>query len=315
MSVIKIICGSKLMENSDVNIQRLRMEWIDIVKDLYAGTIGGVAGIIAGHPLDTIKVRLQTECHRSKRSTILESFRSISQTEGFRGFYKGLLSPIISNAPINAIVFAVYGQASRSLLAYSSAEENATLSPLQQCLAGSMAGMFQVLFAAPSELVKIQMQVKTATSSKNYSSITCAREIMKAHGLYNGLYRGWQLTMLRDVPAFGSYFFTYDVIKSFLSNNEPKQETTFTLLLAGGLAGSLSWMITQPVDVVKTLAQSQPLDNQMHPMALVRHHLKLEGPKFLTKGFRATVLRAFPVSAVTFLVYERTMQFMIKTTK
>ncbi|OQS06145.1 mitochondrial carnitine/acylcarnitine carrier protein [Thraustotheca clavata] len=276
------------------------MEWIDIFKDLYAGTVGGVAGIIAGHPLDTIKVRMQTQSHTSKRSSVVQSFQSIARTEGIRGFYKGMVSPIVSNAPINAAVFAIYGQTSRLL---SSGE---TLSPGQQFLAGAMSGLAQVIFSAPAELVKIQMQVDTHARHK--SSFECARRILKKHGLSRGLYHGWQLTVLRDVPAFGSYFFTYELAKEYLSDDA--MPTTMTLLLAGGIAGSMSWVLTQPIDVVKTLAQSQRFEEHLTTRTLIKHHLRLEGPQFLTKGFTATVLRAFPVSAVTFLVYERTMEYL-----
>ena len=34
-----------------------------VVKDLTAGTLGGVAGIVVGQPLDTAKVRLQAKPH------------------------------------------------------------------------------------------------------------------------------------------------------------------------------------------------------------------------------------------------------------
>jgi len=282
------------------------MEWVEIVKDLNAGTIGGVAGIMAGHPLDTIKVKLQTQCHTMKSQGALASFRHIAQSEGVRGFYKGMLSPIISNAPINAVVFAVYGQISRVI---QESTKSTSLTPSQQFLAGAAAGMCQVAFAAPAELVKITMQVGKETAST--SSIQCAKEIARRHGVYKGLYRGWQLNMMRDVPAFGIYFFTYDVAKTALTKNESDNETTLNLLLAGGVAGSMSWMVTQPIDVVKTLVQSQPFSaNQKSAADIVRHQLQLEGPQFFMKGFAATMMRAFPVSAVTFLVYERTMELM-----
>ncbi|KDO28283.1 hypothetical protein SPRG_06334 [Saprolegnia parasitica CBS 223.65] len=273
------------------------MEWIDIVKDLCAGTVGGVAGIVAGHPLDTIKVRLQTQ---AQRGSVVAAFRSIAAKEGFRGFYKGMVSPIVSNAPINAVVFAIYGQASRALAG------DAPLSPGQQYLAGALAGLAQVTFSAPAELVKIQMQVDTRTSAS--SSFACARQIVRQHGVSRGLYHGWQLTILRDVPAFGSYFFTYEVAKEMLSDG--KDASTMTLLLAGGIAGSMSWILTQPVDVLKTLVQSQRLDAMTSIQSVFQDNLQRDGPRFLTKGFTATVLRAFPVSAVTFLVYERTMEMM-----
>ncbi|KAF0696803.1 Aste57867_12465 [Aphanomyces stellatus] len=277
------------------------MEWIDVVKDLNAGTIGGVSGIVAGHPLDTIKVRLQTQ---AQTSSIFRTFQSIVHTEGALGLYKGILSPIVSNAPINAVVFAVYGQASR-FLSSSSAVDGNSLTPLQQCCAGSMAGFFQVAFSSPAELVKITMQVNT-TASKD-SAFACARDLVRRYGVYRGLYRGWQLTMMRDVPAFGSYFFAYDVMKGALTNGDPDQETTLSLLLAGGIAGSVSWMLTHPIDVIKTLVQSQP-EPAKSIRDVIHANLKSQGPRFLLKGFGATTARAFPVSAVTFLVYERVMQ-------
>ncbi|KAG9408526.1 hypothetical protein AC1031_020384 [Aphanomyces cochlioides] len=277
------------------------MEWIEIVKDLNAGTIGGVAGIVAGHPLDTIKVMLQTQSP-TNRLGFLGSCQALAASEGVKGFYKGMLSPIVSNAPINAVVFAVYGQMSRLL-----ADENNKMTPAQQLIAGATAGLFQVSFAAPAELVKITMQVHKYPS--NYSSLTCFRDILKAEGI-RGVYRGTTLQVLRDVPAFGSYFYSYEVLKDAFTGGQPDNETTTNLLMAGGLAGSLSWMVTQPVDVVKTLVQSQPANAQRTTIELVRHHLALEGPRFLLKGFGATILRAFPVSAVTFLVYERTMQYL-----
>lgn len=33
----------------------------DIAKDLTAGTVGGVAQLVVGHPFDTIKVKLQSQ--------------------------------------------------------------------------------------------------------------------------------------------------------------------------------------------------------------------------------------------------------------
>ncbi|KDO16287.1 hypothetical protein SPRG_18179 [Saprolegnia parasitica CBS 223.65] len=151
------------------------------------------------------------------------------------------------------------------------------------------------------------MQVNNYPST--YSSITCAKDIWASQGM-KGLYRGWQLNMLRDVPAFGSYFYSYELLKHWLTDGCAENETTMNLLLAGGSAGSISWMVTQPIDVVKTLVQSQPATSPLSALDVVKHHYKLEGAGFLFRGFGATILRAFPVSAVTFLVYERSMQYM-----
>ncbi|EPB68254.1 hypothetical protein ANCCEY_12660 [Ancylostoma ceylanicum] len=58
--------------------------------DFFAGCLGGAAGVLAGHPLDTIKVRLQTQNSASKlyRGT-WHCFKMIIQKEGVHGLYKG----------------------------------------------------------------------------------------------------------------------------------------------------------------------------------------------------------------------------------
>ena len=84
----------------------------NILKDLAAGTIGGCAGILAGQPFDTIKVRLQSQPIDAYRNTF-HCLRSTVVNEGFFSLYKGMLSPLVGNAPINAVVFGAYGNAMR----------------------------------------------------------------------------------------------------------------------------------------------------------------------------------------------------------
>ncbi|KAG3236417.1 hypothetical protein PI124_g18577 [Phytophthora idaei] len=277
------------------------MEWLDIAKDLNAGTIGGVAGIVAGHPLDTVKVQLQTS--REASAGVLRTLHRVVGSEGAAGLYRGLLSPILSNAPINAVVFGVQGQVVRGLQ-----RDDALLSSTQHFMAGSSAGLVQVIFAAPSEHVKIQLQ--TGAMGAEHSSLVAGRIMLRRYGART-LFKGWQVCLLRDVPAFGAYFCGYEATKRWLTDGESENETDLKLMMAGGIAGMLSWMVSMPQDVVKSCVQSQSLEGkQMTMTQIARSRMQQEGPGFFFKGFSATMLRAFPVSAVTFLVYEKTMQFM-----
>ena len=72
----------------------------------------------------------------------------------------------------------------------------------------------------------------------------------------------------------------------------------------------MSWLLLQPVDVVKTCVQSLHPEDKQTIGQVVRRHLDAEGPGFFMRGFAATMLRTFPVSAVTFLVYENCMDFL-----
>ncbi|KAG6614983.1 Mitochondrial Carrier (MC) Family [Phytophthora cinnamomi] len=278
------------------------MSWLDVAKDLNAGTIGGVAGIIAGHPLDTIKVQLQTS--RGSGSGVLRTLRRVVGSEGAAGLYRGLLSPILSNAPINAVIFGVQGQSVRAL--QSTQNQSGPLTNSQHFVAGSAAGLVQVVFAAPSEHVKIQLQ--TGAIGAEHSSIAAARTILRRYGM-STLFRGWEVCLLRDVPSFGVYFCCYEATKRALTNGNSDNETDWKLMTAGGIAGMLSWAVCMPLDVVKSCVQGQSLEGkQMTMTEVARTRMRQEGPWFFFKGFGATMVRAFPVSAVTFLVYEKTMQ-------
>ncbi|KAL3663307.1 hypothetical protein V7S43_011716 [Phytophthora oleae] len=276
------------------------MSWLDVARDLNAGTISGVAGIIAGHPLDTIKVQLQTSSETSVG--VLRTLRRVTSSEGAAGLYRGVLSPILSNAPINAVIFGVQGQAVRIM----QTKEDTQLSNTQHFTAGCAAGLVQVVFAAPSEHVKIQLQ--TGAMGKQHSSLKTAKTIFRRYGVKT-LFKGWEICLLRDVPSFGAYFCCYEASKRALTGGKSENETDWKLMTAGGIAGMVSWAVCMPLDVVKSCVQGQNLEGkQQSMMEIAKTRMKQEGPGFFFKGFGATMVRAFPVSAVTFLVYEKTMQ-------
>ena len=82
------------------------------------------------------------------------------------------------------------------------------------------------------------------------------------------------------------------------------------MLMAGGLAGVVTWAFATPMDVVKARLQmsgagGQEYDGVLHCM---RVSLREEGPRVFFKGLLLNSLRAFPVNAVTFLSYESLMR-------
>ena len=173
------------------------------------------------------------------------------------------------------------------------------------------------------------------------------RHQWKDHGLTKGVYRGFLITCLRDVPAFGLYFSSYHWFKDLFSASPvdmsavddvaaahmpssvrntvdmpppmlhglrlPSFRESLPMLMAGGIAGTLSWVVCVPFDVVKSCVQGQPLTTQGERASAMFHAkdgYRNEGIVFFTRGTLATVVRAFPVSAVTFYVYEVSFQLM-----
>ena len=88
--------------------------------------------------------------------------------------------------------------------------------------------------------------------------------------------------------------------------------SAFYTLMAGGLAGTLSWVISFPVDVVKSRLQVDGIDGKPKyngAMDCIRKSYQTEGAAFLTRGLNSTLMRAFPMNAVCFLVVSYVMKY------
>ncbi|XP_011373559.1 mitochondrial basic amino acids transporter [Pteropus vampyrus] len=172
--------------------------------DFLAGCAGGVAGVLVGHPFDTVKVRLQVQSmEKPQYRGTLHCFQSIVKQESVLGLYKGLGSPLTGLTFINALVFGVQGNTLRAL---------GHDSPLNQFLAGAAAGAIQCVICCPMELAKTRLQLQDASPTRTYrGSLDCLAQIYRHEGL-RGVNRGMVSTLLRETPSFGVYFLTYDVL-------------------------------------------------------------------------------------------------------
>jgi len=107
--------------------------------DFVAGCAGGAAGVLAGYPLDTVKVKIQTQDTSNIRMMYRGTFDCLSRTvhhEGVKSLYKGMSSPLAGVAGINAITFGAFGNVLKIL------PNPESLSSV--ILAGSAAGMIQI---------------------------------------------------------------------------------------------------------------------------------------------------------------------------
>lgn len=263
--------------------------------DFLAGCAGGVAGVLVGHPFDTVKVRLQVQnAEKPQYRGTLHCFQTIIRQESVLGLYKGLGSPLMGLTFINALVFGVQGNTLRAL---------GRDSPLNQFLAGAAAGAIQCVICCPMELAKTRLQLQDAGPARPYrGSLHCLAHIYRQEGV-RGVNRGMVATLLRETPSFGVYFLSYDALTRALGCAPGDRLLVAKLLLAGGTSGILSWLSTYPLDVIKSRLQADGLRGTVRYRGLVdcaRQSYQAEGWRVFTRGLTSTLLRAFPVNAATF---------------
>lgn len=266
--------------------------------DFFAGCLGGCAGTLVGHPFDTIKVHLQTQDHRNpKYKGNWDCLRKIVATESITGLYRGMSSPIIGVSLINAVIFGVYGETQRHIPDPNS---------LTSCfISGAIAGFAQSPICSLIELAKTRMQLSSSTGRPFRGPFQFFIYTYRHEGL-RGLFRGLGCTFMREIPSFGLYFLTYETLMRNLDN---KPVPTFYILLAGGLAGTCSWVTTYPIDVIKSRIQANG-NRYAGIYDCLRQSVRKEGYAFLYKGISSTVLRAFPMNAVTFTVVNWTFKLL-----
>ncbi|XP_046418929.1 mitochondrial basic amino acids transporter isoform X1 [Neodiprion virginianus] len=259
--------------------------------DFAAGCLGGCAGVMVGHPLDTIKVHIQTQDFRNPKYTgTWNCFRTIVARDSVAGLYRGMSSPMVGVAFVNAIVFGVYGNTQRQL-----SEPESLYSHF---IAGAMAGIAQSPVCSSMELAKTRLQLQTGNGPQFSGPVHCLRHIYRNEG-FRGIFKGLGVTFLREAPGYGIYFFTYEALTR---SSSPAPISTFNMLMAGGLAGTASWIVTYPVDVIKSRLQAEVTGRYSGALDCLRQSVSAEGYACLFKGLNSTIIRAFPTNAATFTV-------------
>lgn len=100
-------------------------------------------------------------------------------------------------------------------------------------------------------------------------------------------------------------FSPYTTLKHFFVSSD-----TFAILMAGGVAGVVTWAFATPMDVVKARLQMSGAGGRVYHGVLhcMRESVREEGLRVFFRGLTLNSLRAFPVNAVTFLSYESLMK-------
>ncbi|CAH0383113.1 unnamed protein product [Bemisia tabaci] len=280
---------------------------VNPIKDFISGGAGGVCAVLIGHPLDTIKVRLQTMPQVTAGQAplyagTLDCATKIIKKEGPLGLYKGMAAPLTGVAPIFALSFFGFGVGKK----IQQNNENEQLSTSQLFYAGAFAGVFTTVIMAPGERIKCLLQIQEGSNAKYKGPIDVVKHLYKEGGI-RSIFKGTAATLLRDIPASGMYFMTYESIKKYLTpadspNSDPG---IFTTIFAGGMAGVSNWLVGMPPDTLKSRLQTAPEGTYPNGIRDVFKKLrKEEGLKALYRGCAPVMIRAFPANGACFVGYE-----------
>lgn len=275
-----------------------------VLKDLFAGTIGGIAQVLVGQPFDTTKVRLQSDAS-GKYSGPLDVVKKLVKEEGPRAFYKGTLTPLVGVGACVSIQFAVNEYMKRSVF-----DINKGLTGPQYYTSGVVAGVANSILASPIEHVRSRLQTQIAGS---LGPLQMIKKIYSTAGFAHGIMKGFLPTAIREGHGMGMYFLTFEyLVKRDITRNsiERKEVPGLRLCLYGAMSGYAMWLSVYPIDFIKSRIQTDSLETPKYKgiKDVVRTVFKEQGVKGFFKGFVPTILRAAPANAATFYAFEITIR-------
>lgn len=199
-------------------------------------------------------------------------------------------------------------------------EMEATGSSILHCiLAGGFGGAIGDTSMHSLDTVKTRQQ--GAPNVMKYKNMLAAyRTIFVEEGIFRGLYGGYSAAMLGSFPSAAIFFGTYEFSKRKLIN-EWGFNDTFTHLFAGFFGDLVSSFIYVPSEVLKTRLQLQgrynnPYFDSGYNYKNLRNCIstviKIEGPEALLFGYKATLARDLPFSALQLAFYEKFRQAAFK---
>lgn len=214
---------------------------------LLAGALAGTTVDLSLFPLDTLKTRLQSSA-------------GFFPSGGFSGIYRGIGSALVGSAPGAAFFFCTY-ETTKSFLASRNGqgeEERETAwwkGPVTHMIAASAGEVAACAVRVPTEVIKQRAQA----GQHGGSSAAALRAILGQYStrgfsaVWRELYRGWGITVFREVPFTVIQFPLWEAMKSWGRQRRGGREVSAGESAAyGSVAGAIAAGLTTPLDVLKT---------------------------------------------------------------
>ena len=248
------------------------------------------------HPIDTVKVLVQTEFGASRN--LLQVFRKlVTSSGGPQRLYYGLAANLGSSMPISAIYTSSYEASKHTLLKVIGEGEDRSW--ITHCLAGASASVATSFVYTPSECIKNRVQAGIYTNS--WSALY---QVVSKEG-FGTLYRAWPAVLLRNVPQSIVKFFAYEQLKLAVSRYRGRDPDAKEMLAVGGVAGASAALFSTPFDVVKTRMQTQVGRRaQLSLNKTLRAILVKEGFGGLYRGVLPRIFIYLSQGAIFFTTYE-----------
>lgn len=266
----------------------------------YFGGMASIGAVCFTHPLDTIKVQLQTQ--QKVKFGFFGMAGHMVKSNGVSSLYNGLSAAILRQATYSTTRFGVYNIGKNHLTT-----GRKEMPFYQKILLAGASGGIGGIVGTPADLVNVRMQNDAKLpldQRRNYKHcFEALQRIYRTEG-YSRLHTGTTMASSRGVLMTVGQLAMYDEIKFRMVNSGKFKDSISTHFIASLSAAGIATTITMPLDVLKTRLMNAKPGEYSGIMDCAKEILK-NGPGGFYKGFTPAFVRLGPHTVLTFVFFEQ----------
>ena len=247
--------------------------------------------------------------------------------------YRGIFAAAAGSAPGAALFFGTYETMKpmisemRGRISSSSKNDDSSSRASTHMMSASIGEAAACLVRVPTEVIKSRMQTNAIGShtlsstlrsvlSESTTTTGASSFISVVVGGVGGLYRGYGITLMREVPFAMIQFPLYEYLKHEWGKYAGKDVSPYQSAACGSISGGIAAAFTTPLDVIKTrvMLGSDVRGVRYNGIADVIRRLQIEGNGGYTVFFRGIQPRVLWISVggfVFFGAYESYRSFLL----
>ena len=277
----------------------------------YFGGLAASGAICFTHPIDLLKVHLQTSNHLqgsdAMQKSLVHRTAQIIKSQGGSAMLNGISASILWQLTNSTTRFGIYEVGKQTLIGND--KRNPSFEKL--VLLAGISGVFGGFVGNPPDIVKVRMQndIKLPLEHRrNYKHVFDGLGTITKregfHTLFSGV--GWASTRSAFL-TIGQLCF-YDAVKNKLLKIRYFEDNLTTHFASSLIAGGIATTLTQPFDVLKTRAMDARKGEYKNAFEIIKG-VALEGGIFgFFKGYVPSFIRLGPQTILTFVFMEQIRQ-------
>lgn len=133
------------------------------------------------------------------------------------------------------------------------------------------------------------------------SVLNCFMSVYKTEGL-RAFYRSYTTQLTMNIPFQSIHFMVYEFAQTI--TNRERIYNPGAHMVSGALAGAVAAAITTPLDVCKTLLNTQQAARANGMIEAVKSVYRIGGPWAYFRGVQARMMYQMPATAICWSTYE-----------